>query len=40
MQLHVPPAEHVNYWQSLRLSRPHNVEIPRPLNEFVWSWEQ
>lgn len=31
MQLHVPPADHINcHPHCLHLWRPHNVEIPRP----------
>lgn len=36
MQLHVPPAEHVNYHPyCLHLWRPTNREIPRPPAIFV-----
>ncbi|CAA7621144.1 hypothetical protein [Magnetospirillum sp. UT-4] len=36
MQLHVPPADHVNlHPHCLHLWRPHNVEIPRPPADMV-----
>lgn len=36
MQLHVPPADHINYHpHCLHIWRPHNVEIPRPPGWMV-----
>lgn len=36
MQLHVPPAEHINNHEfCLHLWRPHDVEIPRPPGAMV-----
>lgn len=36
MQLHVPPADHVNcHPHCLHLWRPHAGEIPRPPNSYV-----
>jgi hypothetical protein len=36
MQLHVPPADHVNnHPHCLHLWRPQDIEIPRPHVEFV-----
>lgn len=36
MQLHVPPAEHINcHPHCLHLWRPHDVAIPRPPAIFV-----